>query len=347
MTLQPVVPVTVLALLALVLIGLRVVALRRLVRTRGGRGIAIALWRWSAVTLAVLLLLAAAARPGIRSGEALSGSSSAPGDGGTGLNLFFVVDRSVDSRAEDSPPGAPRIAAIRDDITALIDHYGGAQFAVISFASSASMDWPLSDDVWSLKPLIAGMSTYGSASADAIYEVDAGAAHELLRTHLAQAMQWSPGSTNLVFYFGEGAGGSQAPQSRFAVEPEMLSGGAVFGYGTDTGGPIPQRVVDGDVTYAGDARTGGRLISRIDEPALRQTAAQLGVPYVRRDSAQTITSTVPVVDARISGSRGDVGAARVIELYWGLALGAAALMLIEIGATIWRFRRSRSVRVEL
>ncbi|WP_421843931.1 hypothetical protein [Mycobacterium sp.] len=68
-----------------------------------------------------------------------------------GANVFIVVDRSLDGRVEDYDDAKSRMSGIRSDIIALTDQYPRARFALISFASKATLDWPLSDDVWSFK----------------------------------------------------------------------------------------------------------------------------------------------------------------------------------------------------
>lgn len=75
-----------------------------------------------------------------------------------------------------------------------MDQYQRARFAVISFASTATMIWPLSDDTWSLKPLIAGLSPYADVPPDAASTVDLGAANTMLSDKLRQALRDYPGS---------------------------------------------------------------------------------------------------------------------------------------------------------
>ena len=76
MTLQPVLPLLLLAAVAAAIVVARVVALRRL--TAAGRT-RTALWRWCGLTLAALLLLVAAARPVFGSDD--QGTIRAAGDG--------------------------------------------------------------------------------------------------------------------------------------------------------------------------------------------------------------------------------------------------------------------------
>lgn len=325
MTFDPVLPALVLGVVGVALIALRLFTLRGL----GGKSWP-ALLRWGGLTFALLLMLAAAFRPSISGSD----ETAASAQGGPGMNVFFVVDRSVDSRVADFGDRQWRMAGIRADLAALVDKHPGARFAVISFSSAADLTWPLSEDVWSLQAAIAGLSPYTRAAPDATFQVDAGAAADILTYKLQQARQQYPDSPNLVYYFGSGAGGSRVPQSPFGTKP---TGGAVLGYGTTAGGPIPDQVVDGELQYAADAQ-GTRLINAIDEPELNAIAEQLGVPYVHRQAGQGIGA----VTAETAPDRFDTsGAGAPVELYWMLTLLAADLLLLEIFLTIRQHRRHR------
>jgi Ca-activated chloride channel homolog len=347
-TFQPILPVAVLLTVAAVLIVIRMVALYRvLVRTGTGRYLRVVL-RWSGLTVAGLLLILAAARPGLEPNDASARAENKPDTArATNVNVFFVVDRSVDSRVEDFGDGKSRMSGIRSDIAALVNQYPRARFAVISFASTAQVDWPLSDDVWSLKPRIDGMSPYTDVPLDAMFTVDAAAANDLLGNKLAQAQRLYPGSKNLVFYFGEGAGGSRAPQGGFDLPENAVTGGAVLGYGTPAGGPIRAGYYDGALVYMNDPTNNAPAISGINEDTLRAIAAQLGVPYFHRDNGP-ITPVIPAVD--LTGPAADDSpvvssiAVERTELYWVFTALAAILILIEVYLTVLEFRRNRLPR---
>lgn len=145
MSTQPVVPAALLLVLAAVIVGARAQTLPAVLAHTGSHRRA-ALLRWMAPTLAMLLLVVAAARP------SLASSAPPPPDRdaaawsqGADVNVFFVVDRSVDSRVEDYG-GASRMSGIRNDMSAIVDAYPKARFAVIGFASAPVIDWPLSED---------------------------------------------------------------------------------------------------------------------------------------------------------------------------------------------------------
>ncbi|PRC44477.1 hypothetical protein C6A85_000000100045, partial [Mycobacterium sp. ITM-2017-0098] len=224
MTFDPVLPPLFLAVIAVVLIALRAVALRGAVVT--GRH---AVLRWSATTVAILLVLLAAARP--VSGSA-SGSEPAQRAQADAANVYFVVDRSADSAIADFG-GAPRMSGMRDDIEELIDTHPGARFAVIAFASRPAIDWPLSSDAWSLIPAVEALNPYAGPTAAGV-EVNAGAAANVLRYQLIAAGQQFPQAPNLVYYLGSGAAESTVPQGVF--DTGDIDGGAVLGYSTGGSG---------------------------------------------------------------------------------------------------------------
>jgi hypothetical protein len=305
MTFQPVLPWPILAVVAGALLLARVVALRQVLLSAGHRR-GRAVLRWSAVTSAVLLLIAATTRPALLGNENGQGATAAAG---ANLNVFLVVDRSAGANAEDHGNGEPRISGMGDDIAALIKQYPAARYALIDFGSKAALDWPLSEDVWSLRPTIADLGSQNAAS-----DVNAGAADNVLRYQLIQATQQYPGSRNVVLYFGFGAPGSRTPQGDFNLMGGSVAGGAVLGYGS------------------GDA---------IDESELHRIAAQLGVPYVHRELGQPFQVGLPDTP----GSKRD--AADRTELYWLPALLAAGLLLAEIYLSVREFRRGRIARRDL
>ncbi|RAV17928.1 VWA domain-containing protein [Mycolicibacterium sp. GF69] len=309
MTFSPVVPPVFLIAIAAAAIVLRLITMRQLAHSASQRWATV--WRWSALTLAVMLMLIAAARPAI-GGDGSETAQTTPTDDAT-ANVFLIVDRSSDSAVTDHGPGQPRIAGIRDDITALIDRYPQARFALITFAARSSLEWPLSKDNWSLKPVVAAVNPYPDT---AVGEVNAAAAANILRYQLIAAGQRDPDAQNLVFYFGSGAPASQAPQGEFDPVTGSVDGGAVFGYGATRNDQGLQRIAD-----------------------------QLGVPFVGRDTAQPVTDAAPDVGAGSSAQSAAATPERT-DLYWVFSLVAAVLLLFEIYLTLREVRTSRAARRE-
>lgn len=310
MSLAPVLPILVLAALAVAVVVARLVVLRRL---SGSARTPTAVWRWCGLTAAALLLLLAAARPVLGGDE----RSTVRVAGDADPNVFLVVDRSASMGVEDVAGGGDRMAGARADIAALIDRYPDARFAVLSFDSRPSLDWPLSADVWSLRPVMSALTAYPSAP-DAADQTNVGAAGNVLRYQLIGATQQYPRAPNLVFYLGAGAPGSRSPQRPFDLPEGSVDGGAVLGYGRDA-----------------------------NEPALRGVAEQIGVPFVRRDGAAPLADALGDQGTQIGAAAPVAAPAARTELYWIPALGAAILLLIELYLVLREFRRTRQAAADV
>jgi len=322
MTLHPVLPPLLLVAAAVLLVVAQIIALRRWRASGGNRKM---LWRWILVTFAALLLVVAAARVTIVAGD--EAPTRIAGDAEP--NVFLVVDRSPDMAVRDLG-GRTRMEVARDDLELLIDRYPRARFAVIGFSAAPSLDWPLSADTWSLRPVLDTIAPYAYGP-DALTLTNAGAASTVLRYQLISAVQQYPRATTLVFYLGAGAPESGLPAREFVPPAEAVDGGAVFGYGTPAGGSIPGTDIQR---------------SSVDEATLRAVGDQLGVPYIARSDDAPLTAELP--DSRAEEPTTALASAGgQSETYWLPALGAAVLILIELYLVLRDLRRSRFVSVDV
>lgn len=350
MNFAPVLPVYLLAIVAVLIMAARVFTLYQLLmRTAPGRYRPVVL-RWLGLTFAALLLVLAAFRPGI-AGEG-DRTASAAGAAVSDINVYFVVDRSVTSRIPDFGDGKARMEGIREDMAALMEKYRSARFNMIGFATKAKVNWPLSPDTDSLTAYVKNLSAYSLTPYDAYSFIDPVAANELLRQQLEAAKKAYPESKSLVFYFGDGAKGSQAKPGVFNVPEDLFAGGAVLGYGTPTGGPIPHSYANGHKNYLGDPTTGAIVRSGLDEARLQEIAKTLGVKYFHREAGKDIVPVLPpvasggLVDGAEVSNKEDPLVGRT-EWYWVFALISAGLLALEAVLMVREVRRNRLSRSDI
>lgn len=290
--------------------------------------------------LVAVLLFIIALRPGIPGGNAEAVVLTQD------LDVFLVVDTTGSIAAEDIEGERTRLDLVREDIVAITESYPGARFSLITFDRTAVQRIPLSTDLGAVhtaaRILSPEITLYSGGSS--ISE-----ARVLLKERLEAAQRSNPERSRAVFYFGDGEQTvSEAPES-FAESAPLISGGAVFGYGTAEGGHMREQrsYFDQEMTdnWIEDFSTGARAVSRIDEDNLRAIASQLGVEYFHR-SAVNPTPSIDIQVAAgqelsVSGSSAQVAD----ELYWVFALAILPLIAWEM-ALIFRglFQTARLMR---
>lgn len=293
---------------------------------------------WLFRGLLVLLLLLAAARPGIPGG-ALPAAAN-------GLDVFFVVDTSSSIAAEDysaagKQGGGVRLDGVRQDIRTIAGDLAGARYSLISFDSEAVVRMPLTADTSALDTAVSVLgpqiTSYSKGSSVT-------AARTVLGQRLAAARDSHPERQRLVFYFGDGEQTSATAPPAMGVDSSLVSGGAVLGYGTAEGGRM--KANSGDPTrpavdYIPDPGGGGEAaVSRIDEELLRDIARGLAVPYVHRAAGD---AAAPMLQKAVPGTLERTGESLEgrTELYW---LPALAAFLLALRETLLVFRQLRELR---
>ncbi|VXB43283.1 Ca-activated chloride channel family protein [Arthrobacter sp. 9AX] len=329
MTLQPILPGWLLlpvVAAALVFLGWRILSERR---HPGGR-------TRIRSALLVLLLLAAALRPGIPGGSAHAATSD--------LNVFFVVDTTSSMVAVDYGNAAPRLDGVRQDVMAIAGELPGARFSVITFDTEAHVRMPLTTDTTALETITAILQPQVTAFAKGSSIT---AARKVLADRLAAAKDSHPDRPRLVFYFGDGEQTSGKGPEPIKMDGGMVAGGAVLGYGTAAGGRMKENTgleSDGDARYIQDSTGGapGDAVSVIDEDRLREIAVQLEVPYVHRSAGDALPAMMQQARPGALERAADDGTlGGRMEFYWFFAAGAFALGLAAMMGIIRQLRDLR------
>jgi Ca-activated chloride channel family protein len=277
--------------------------------------------RWRYATL-VLLLVAAAARPGIPGASAPVAAAE--------LNVFFVVDTTPSAGAEDYDGNKLRLDGMKGDIKAIAGRLAGARFSLITFDTTAKVVLPLTTDATALRTsadILSPQTAYVSRGSSVT------GANALLGSRLDAAAKAHPERPRLVFYLGDGEQTSANPPEPFAAGTKLVDGGAVLGYGTSSGGRMRDYAFGtnkpGDYITDRSTQDSRPALSVIDEKTLQAIAAQLGVPYVHRPKPAGIDAALADSAPRAAVAAGTAerpGAGRT-ELYWLPALAGFCVAL--------------------
>ncbi len=319
MTVQPVLPLVLLILLA-VIAGLLVWW------PAGQRERSESALTRSRRSTMVALLLVAALRPGVPGGEIRLTA--------TDLDVYFLIDTTSSVMAQDYAGGQPRLAGVRADVKGIAAQLPGARYTVMSFDHETVTRLPLTSDAnalgSSVDTLLAETSTWSQGSS--VTEA---------RTALADALDRGrtshPERARLVFYLGDGEQTADTAPDPFDIDPTLLNGGAVLGYGTSQGGRMKQTGTRRE-DYILDPATGQPALSKIDEKELQAIAGQLKMAYLHRTSDDGAASIVAQVALKDSASLTSTDTTRAAggrtEFYWVFLLVLAALAAWDLGVSV-------------
>lgn len=335
LSVAPVFPIWAIVMLVVAGIALRV-AVVFAARRRGLR-LSRAVWlRAGAAVLGMLCLGLAATRIGDES-EVVNPPRLTSTAEESNINVFFVVDRSVNLSARDFDGTHSRLVGIVKDMTVVAGHYPEARFSVISYADTARVDWPLSPDVWSLMPFLVGIGPYGLDGADdkATRHVNVAAANDILKEQLGRAVTNYPGSANLVYVFG---GSSDPGDWAFTIPEGQVSDGAVLGYGTTQGV---------DLSFSPGGGAPQVIHSALNEPALQTAAQSLHIDYVHREGGSPPSSALPTDVAQaapVDPVTPKSPHPNRVEYYWLFSLLGALLVGVDLYDLAGSWQRSRRAR---
>ena len=265
---------------------------------------------------------------------------SVPGDrspaGMINLDVVVVIDRTPSMSAEDYDTAKQRLDGVRSDVKQLATALSGARISIVTFGETAQVVLPFTTDTASI---IQASSVLDQEISLYVKGTTIDRPIEAAQKLLTKSQHDHPTRGRLLFYLGDGEQTiKQAPKSFAQLKP-LISGGAVLGYGTSTGGNMPlyfgYRLYTDDTApkkYIDDLTMRGtseyvKAVSKIDETNLKTIASDLGLKYQHRENlSQPISSVVDASRARVVGDS-HRETLHYMNLYWALSLPIVGLVV--------------------
>lgn len=272
--------------------------------------------------LAIVVLLALIVlRPGF-------GSTAVASTRTAQVAVILVVDRTKSMDALDVDAG-PRFDRVRADLVDLVRSLPRARFAVISFATEATVELPLTSDLAAVEQTLTGLELEDPLRADGSrLDRPLKAVRQLAR----RAIERAPDALTRIVLASDGENTEGGGQSSYARVGLLFSDGVVLGYGTGGGGPMTLAGgTDQSQGFIPDSSTDQPAVSRLDAQNLRTVAKELSVPYVHRDRADGIDA----IATRVGDDAVEGTTVATRELTWLFALLLLLLVLMEL-RTSWR-----------
>lgn len=246
------------------------------------------------------------------------------------LAIFFVVDMTNSMVVKDQNSDSTyRYEQAKKDIDNIANEFTGSQFSVITLDTSIYTAMPMSYNVDSVNSAIESISpktTKNSIGTDL---------SSLLGYTASRIDSFSKDNPNLliiVFFFSDGEDNSGKQLSIDSSLSSSINGGAVFGYGSGSGGevhtiePSTWPLEASNNCLERDENDKNCVISAINETNLQRIAKSLNVNYYLRDNDNLPMNAVNDIKKQIQYS-GSESADGYIDCYWILAIILLALLI--------------------
>jgi len=250
------------------------------------------------------------------------------------IDVVVVIDRTRSMAALDHHGHEPRITGAKADLAALAGALPGARFAMLAFGTDARVVLPLTADTAAFEAAVETLylerpkDGVGSRADRPVPELSA---------MLERAAEKSPERRRLVVYVGDGEDTTSGGEDQsYADVDELIAGGAVLGYGSTAGAPMPQDDdLDGSLGYVQDPETGDDAVSRADPDNLERIAEELDVPFERRTAPGGMEELAESFRASYTDGQGSRERPAEHDLTWLAAVLLLGLLLGELHAG-WR-----------
>lgn len=270
MRFQPVIPITVLAImLAVLFIFLLIGALRK----HGS-----ALHKIVTIIVSALLCLSVvpiAARPMIKNKDVQYARPN--------LDVLFVLDTTMSMWAEDYH-GDSRMNGAIETMEYIMEEMGGSSFALVTFGSKSEIKLPITQDAQSIDDAIKAIHIpdrwlAGGTSLNAPFEN-----MEYMLSHMGK----EEGHERIVFFMSDGEITVDEERIDFKDMASMIDGGAVLGFGTKKGATITDK--NGNKLF--DYDTIADAITCLDMDSLNDLADELEIDCIQMDNKKDVSDTI-------------------------------------------------------
>ncbi len=261
------------------------------------------------------------------------------------VEVVFVIDRTGSMAAEDGPEGAPRLAAVKEDVEQMVLSSPSRRFAVITWDSSARLELPVTTDASAVVSLADALhQEVTEFSTGSNIDRPIGEVRNLLESSATQ----NPHNSRYLVIMTDGEPTATKDSSlQWSDVKPLIDGGVVLGYGTEEGGKMKAFLAGGvkEDLYIEDD-DGREAISKIDVEALEEVAADLGVPLLVNATSEEVEEIMETWDSKSAEQLGDADVTTYRNMSWIPAVVMLPLLFWEaasFGGLVARLRRSNAL----
>lgn len=235
--------------------------------------------------------------------------------------VLFAVDTTISMTADDMTKDDTRLDAAKVDMKHVVEELNGAKFAVVDFNNTGRLITPFTDDVNRVKSAIDILSPVSSTYAQGS---SFNACQDIIIEQLKIAYEKDDANI-YVFFLSDGESNQDDELESFNGIKKYLDGGAVLGYGTSKGGNMAIQGYAGS-SYVTD-KQGKKVVSKLNEDNLIQFADEMDISYIHMKNHSNIDPAITDVLENVQSSLEEKKEFAYKETYYYLLPPLAALLI--------------------
>ena len=216
------------------------------------------------------------------------------------LDIVFVIDTTISMEARDYYGGDTRLNGVKNDVLYILEQIPGMNYSVITFDHNTALKVPFTTDPSAVKSSIESLITPNTLYAR-------GTSVTLFKEELKRVLNNSYKKNDhvrIVFIFSDGENTTNDDVESLMSLRNLVDGGAVFGYGTETGAKMIAKNSLGEEETVQDKTSYPYkdAISKLDEKNLMKMSNELNIGYVNMNNRPNIESLLNTVQRKNSTS---------------------------------------------
>lgn len=315
MTINPILPIWLMAIICLVL----------LFPVRKG------LFNYIRQVAAVLLIFAINLRPMVQSGDTIEVVKD--------YKVLFVVDNTISMLAEDYNGKETRKSGVDATVEHIISSLPGANFAAMKFDSEAKQLSPFSPDAGMALQAIQVLKGQTKWYAT-------GTTLNIVKNPLKSLLAENEDDCVIVFFISDGEITKDEKLDSFGELAQYIDGGAVLGFGTKDGGKMKAFSYTGDeneaeyLEYYDSGYNKKDAVSKIDESNLNKLASDMKIDYVHVTEPSDVDSVISKVERRVENSMSEKSVSKTgySDIYYYFVMVLGLLLCYEFAYYMSRTR---------
>ncbi len=252
----------------------------------------------------------------------------------TNLDVIFCVDNTLSMLANDYKERT-RLEVAKEDIKYIVDKLPNSNYSVISYSNDnyTRIKTPLTKDKNSVESAVMTIKTINNNSIPTFTPNDSyiTSFKEPLKEVLTSSTK-KHGRVRIVFIIGDGEITNNKKVDKLNDISDLISGGAVLGYGTTTGGYMYVESYPGSGQFKPleDIRSYGKnAVSKIDEDNLKNMASELGIDYVHMNNKTDIDEVLEKINTDLS-KKDSTPVYSYVDTYFYVSAFLIALFAVEL-----------------